>query len=793
MNERGFQISIFEHIEEEFQFQYDVRLFYVIDGKLCVEIDETNYLLEKEDVILVHCGTDKCRLSARRAIICEVSYENQMLLGVMGDLKGRFFCNSAVDTRRSYNELKNALKNLIYQRTIQSHKTTSYESSMVYQILDILVENFWTASRSLADNENSVDYKLQKIIQFVNQNYSVHISLAKVAEELFVSTSTLSRIFHKQTGVYFAEYVTEVRLKHVVSKLRYTDENVTRIAVDCGFSGAPALNKAFREKYQVSPTDYRKQLREEEVLKEESVRRLQDKILKETQASGNDAAKRVCEEIRVSESVPYKKNWNKTINIGSVFRLSEVNIQFQTLELVNGLGFSHIRLWNVFSKKLMITDGKTTGHYNYNQIDVIFDFLVSNHIHVFLDFGNRPDTVIKGEGVALFYEQECIEFESKRIWGASVKDLILHLLKRYGKEELEQWVFELTYNVVKTEVQCYKDENFQYIEAFKLFYQIIKQELPNACVGGYSALLGDGREFFRSFLKNCKKERCIPDYVSIILFPYEQVRQDKKYIYKRNQEKNLELHEIAAYKKILEEESAEDCKLIITEWNSSLSSRNYMNDSCFRSTYLVKKISEIWDSVDMVCFWVGSDWISSYYDTRGIVNGGAGIITMDNIKKPVWYAFSFLNSLGEELISKGENYILTKKEDNSFILLCFNYKEFGYNYFLQNEDDIDLMRIAELFEDTGQMELELKLTRLERDCNYIVKKRQVNSEYGCVLTEWMKFDCAVNLDRSDIKYIQAMSIPHMERYTISSNDHTLTLSTEMRDQEIALFHIYKER
>ena len=125
--------------------------------------------------------------------------------------------------------------------------------------------------------------------------------------------------------------------------------------------------------------------------------------------------------------------------------------------------------------------------------------------------------------------------------------------------------------------------------------------------------------------------------------------------------------------------------------------------------------------------------------------------------------------------------------------MCFNYKEFGYNYFLQNEDDIDLMRIAELFEDTGQMELELKLTRLERDCNYIVKKRQVNSEYGCVLTEWMKFDCAVNLDRSDIKYIQAMSIPHMERYTISSNDHTLTLSTEMRDQEIALFHIYKER
>ncbi len=47
--------------------------------------------------------------------------------------------------------------------------------------------------------------------------------------------------------------------------------------------------------------------------------------------------------------------------------------------------------------------------------------------------------------------------------------------------------------------------------------------------------------------------------------------------------------------------------------------------SSFRGAYFAKKICEIWDSVDMICCWMGSDWMSSYYDSRSFINGASGI------------------------------------------------------------------------------------------------------------------------------------------------------------------------
>ena len=42
------------------------------------------------------------------------------------------------------------------------------------------------------------------------------------------------------------------------------------------------------------------------------------------------------------------KIWKRAINIGSMHRLGEVNIQFQTQRLVNELGFTHVRVLEYF-------------------------------------------------------------------------------------------------------------------------------------------------------------------------------------------------------------------------------------------------------------------------------------------------------------------------------------------------------------------------------------------------------------------------------------------------------------
>ena len=42
----------------------------------------------------------------------------------------------------------------------------------------------------------------------------------------------------------------------------------------------------------------------------------------------------------------------------------------------------------------MLTDGMAIGQYNYLMPDEVLDFLVSEHIRPFLDFGVRPDAAL---------------------------------------------------------------------------------------------------------------------------------------------------------------------------------------------------------------------------------------------------------------------------------------------------------------------------------------------------------------------------------------------------------------
>ena len=73
--------------------------------------------------------------------------------------------------------------------------------------------------------------------------------------------------------------------------------------------------------------------------------------------------------------------------------------------------------------------------------------------------------------------------------------------------------------------------------------------------------------------------------------------------------------------------------MYITEWNFSLSSRNYLNDSCYRAVYLAWVAAALSGLADVLAVWVASDWISSYYDTISIANGGNGILTKNRIPK----------------------------------------------------------------------------------------------------------------------------------------------------------------
>lgn len=628
---------------------------------------------------------------------------------------------------------------------------------------------------------------MRQIVKYVGENRQNHVSLSELADELFTATSTLSRLFQKQTGMKFAEFVNRVRIYFAAEDLMTTSKAVTKIAVDNGFANASVMNRVFRQYYQCTPVEYREKKKEEKECTTPTRKENRDKRNKNKSLNMENSAI----EVNVRRKSKLTKIWNQVVNIGSVYNLTLANLQYHTIYLTETLGFSYVRIWNIFSKKMMITDGKTQGNYNYDMIDLALDFLVSHHIKPFVDLGRRPDTALSSMGNALYFEEECIVFQSKDIWIAMLEDFIHHIIKRYGKEEVVQWKFELSSDIVHfVRNQYYIDKKYDYKECYRSSYQVIKKALPDACVGGPSEVTNDPK-FLHEYLQYSKENNCLPEFISILLFPYDSSRKDGKVNYYRTQSENYECEKLQSIHQIMEEGEV-DIPIYVVEWNSSISNRNFLNDSCFRASYITKKIVEILSMADMVCLWMGSDWVSNYFDTKRIANGGSGLITKDTIRKPVYFALQFLNQLGEELLLQNKELIVTKEIGKDvYHIIGFHYQRYEDTYVVANDPIDSPEKVEKIFLTNQECNIDLVLKNVS-DGNYTITSNRICREKGSILDEWKKFQYEETLTNEDIKYLREITQPERRMEGVMSVKGIVQIRMTLRGQEIILLHVSKD-
>ena len=83
------------------------------------------------------------------------------------------------------------------------------------------------------------------------------LSLDAIAARLFVSASSLSRIFKIQSGHLFSEYLRDVRLNCAARLLVETDATVDHIVLECGFRDVSSFYRNFRDTFGMPPQAYK--------------------------------------------------------------------------------------------------------------------------------------------------------------------------------------------------------------------------------------------------------------------------------------------------------------------------------------------------------------------------------------------------------------------------------------------------------------------------------------------------------------------------------------------------------
>src|SRR5580704_12172793 len=100
--------------------------------------------------------------------------------------------------------------------------------------------------------------RINRVIDFLRDNLDRPVKLKELARVACFSEFHFHRIFGAVAGETLKNFTNRLRLEKAARMLRFCDDSVTDIALECGFSSSATFSRAFRSGYDTSPSQFRK-------------------------------------------------------------------------------------------------------------------------------------------------------------------------------------------------------------------------------------------------------------------------------------------------------------------------------------------------------------------------------------------------------------------------------------------------------------------------------------------------------------------------------------------------------
>ncbi|MCL6632145.1 MAG: AraC family transcriptional regulator [Alicyclobacillus herbarius] len=96
--------------------------------------------------------------------------------------------------------------------------------------------------------------------RFIEQNIGDELTLQDVADEVGLSVSRAVHLFKETFGCTIVQYIVDVRLKLASDRIRFSAMTLEQAAESAGFRSYSYFYRVFRDRYGVSPKQYRQQM-----------------------------------------------------------------------------------------------------------------------------------------------------------------------------------------------------------------------------------------------------------------------------------------------------------------------------------------------------------------------------------------------------------------------------------------------------------------------------------------------------------------------------------------------------
>lgn len=262
----GPQIMVQAHIHNY------IEIIYALSGKYQILLNNKNYNFSEGDMVLINSNEIHTIFSlsedSNRYVV--VKFDPELLYTTVQSVFEMKYVMPFILNESTHQKvfLKNEIEDTVIPGLIHgihkefTKKLYGHELAIKANIyhLFLLILRRWNEQNIDLNIDEEINKDMIKRIQpafdYIEENYQHDITALEMAKHCNISYSYFSRLFTKIMKRNFREYLNYIRITKSERLLTSTDQNITEIALQVGFSTSSYYIQQFKLYKDISPKQY---------------------------------------------------------------------------------------------------------------------------------------------------------------------------------------------------------------------------------------------------------------------------------------------------------------------------------------------------------------------------------------------------------------------------------------------------------------------------------------------------------------------------------------------------------
>ncbi len=226
-------------------------LEYVIAGEGTAAVDRTEFSPAAGDVYILPAGHDHRYASSR------TNPWEKIWMNVYGPLCDTLF--SVYRLEQVYHVRALNLYPLFSEFVRICEEKDSRQQDILQRCSLLFHEILVKISRHLYEQPHSGNQAVRRVIEYIDRNAQLSLSIETLARIACLSSSQLTRVFSKEMNCTPYEYLLQQKIRLAKQMLQGTGLSVKQVAYEVGFTDEHYFSNVFRKRVGTAPRDFREQ------------------------------------------------------------------------------------------------------------------------------------------------------------------------------------------------------------------------------------------------------------------------------------------------------------------------------------------------------------------------------------------------------------------------------------------------------------------------------------------------------------------------------------------------------